>query len=87
MDHGDSETAAPCSPTATLSSPDNGTNFWQTVSNSSRLAKTPPSSFGSSESEALANLKEALELFFEDLPESVTMPKISNVTVGELAIA
>ena len=45
------------------------------------------SSFGSTESEALANLKEALELLFEDLPESSTIPKISEVTVGELAIA
>ena len=45
------------------------------------------SSFGSTESEALANLKEALELYFEDLPESATIPKISEVTVGELAIA
>jgi predicted RNase H-like HicB family nuclease len=45
------------------------------------------SSFGSSESDALANLKEALELYFEDLPESATSPKISNVTVGEMAIA
>ena len=38
------------------------------------------SSFGSTESEAL-------ELLFEDLPESSTIPKISEVTVGELAIA
>ncbi len=45
------------------------------------------SSFGSTELEALANLKEALELLFEDLPESSTIPKISEVTVGELAIA
>jgi predicted RNase H-like HicB family nuclease len=45
------------------------------------------SSFGSTESEALANLKEALELYFEDLPESAAIPKISEVTVGELAIA
>ena len=45
------------------------------------------SSFGSSESEALTNLKEALELDLEDLPESATSPKITEVTVGELAIA
>ena len=42
---------------------------------------------GETEEEALANLKEALELYFEDLPESATIPKISEVTVGELAIA
>lgn len=45
------------------------------------------SSFGSSETEALANLKEALELYLEDLPESTTIPQITEVTVGELAIA
>lgn len=45
------------------------------------------SSFGSTEKEALANLKEALELYLEDLPESATIPKITDVTVGELAIA
>lgn len=45
------------------------------------------SSFGSTETEALANLKEALELYLEDIPESASIPKISNVTVGELAIA
>lgn len=45
------------------------------------------SSFGASEEEALANLKEALELYLEDLPESATVPTITNVSVGELAIA
>ncbi len=45
------------------------------------------SSFGASEEEALANLKEALELYLEDLPESASIPKITEVTVGELAIA
>jgi predicted RNase H-like HicB family nuclease len=45
------------------------------------------SSFGSTETEALANLKEALELYLEDLPESATIPQITEVTVGELAIA
>ena len=45
------------------------------------------SSFGSSEKEALANLKEALELYLEDLPESDAVPQITEVTVGELAIA
>lgn len=44
-------------------------------------------SFGASEKEALANLKEALELYLEDLPESATIPKITEVSVGELAIA
>ena len=45
------------------------------------------SSFGSTETEALANLKEALELYLEDLPESATIPQITEVTVGELALA
>ena len=45
------------------------------------------SSFGASEEEALANLKEALELYLEDLPDSASIPKITEVTVGELAIA
>jgi predicted RNase H-like HicB family nuclease len=45
------------------------------------------SSFGATEKEAIANLKEALELYLEDLPESATIPKITEVTVGELAIA
>ena len=44
------------------------------------------SSFGANEMEAIANLKEALELYLEDLPESATIPKITEVTVGELAI-
>ncbi len=33
------------------------------------------SSFGSTEKEALANLKEAIELYLEDLPDSATVPK------------
>lgn len=45
------------------------------------------SSFGSTETEALANLKEALELYLEDLPESAAIPQITDVTVGEFAIA
>ena len=45
------------------------------------------SSFGATEIEAIANLKEALELYLEDLPESATIPRITEVTVGELAIA
>jgi len=44
-------------------------------------------SFGATEEAALANLKEALELYLEDLPESATSPQITEVTVGELAIA
>ncbi len=43
------------------------------------------SSFGSSEEEALANLKDAVELYLEDSPEA--SPEISGVKVGELAIA
>jgi len=45
------------------------------------------SSFGSTEKEALANLKEAIELYLEDLPESTITPQITDVSVGELAIA
>ncbi|MEN9991476.1 MAG: hypothetical protein RLZZ224_1178 [Verrucomicrobiota bacterium] len=45
------------------------------------------SSFGATEEAALANLKEALELYLEDLPESAASPQITEVTVGELAIA
>ena len=45
------------------------------------------SSFGATEKEALANLKEALELYLEDLPDSTAVPHITEVTVGELAIA
>lgn len=43
------------------------------------------SSFGSTEKEALANLKEAVELFLEDYDEPT--PQISQVTSGEIAIA
>ena len=41
------------------------------------------SSFGATEVEALANLREAVELCLEDLPEEKS-PVISQVTVGEL---
>ena len=41
------------------------------------------SSFGATEIEALANLREAVELYLEDLPEE-KIPVISQVTVGEL---
>ena len=45
------------------------------------------SSFGATEQEAIVNLKEAIELYLEDLPPTERMPHISNVSVGELAIA
>jgi predicted RNase H-like HicB family nuclease len=45
------------------------------------------SSFGSTEEEAIRNLKEAIELYLEDLPPTEHIPHITNVTVGELAIA
>lgn len=43
------------------------------------------SSFGPTEQEALANLKEAIELFLEDSDE--VTPSITEVSVGEFAIA
>lgn len=43
------------------------------------------SSFGDTEEEALANLQEALELYFEDMPEtvvtSVEAPEVRQLTV------
>lgn len=45
------------------------------------------SSFGSSREEALANLREAVELYLEDQPEGTLAARISEVSVGELAIA
>ncbi len=45
------------------------------------------SSFGPTEQEALLNLREAVELYLDDAPESDCNPTISEVTVGELAIA
>ena len=45
------------------------------------------SSFGATEEEALGNLREALELFLEDHPGIQPIPTISEVSVGELAIA
>ena len=44
------------------------------------------SSFGATEVEALANLREAVELYLEDQPGERS-PVISQVTVGELAVA
>ena len=45
------------------------------------------SSFGPTEQEALLNLREAVELYLDDALESDFNPTISEVTVGELAIA
>ncbi|MEO5712357.1 MAG: antitoxin HicB [Luteolibacter sp.] len=45
------------------------------------------SSFGATEQEALANLKEAIELYLEDIPSTEVSPNITDVTVGDLAIA
>jgi len=45
------------------------------------------SSFGASRQEALAMLKEAIELYLEDDETNEPFPQISDVTVGELAIA
>ena len=42
------------------------------------------SSFGSTEAEALANLKEAVELYLEDADE--TAPHITEVSIGDFAI-
>ena len=44
------------------------------------------SSFGATEEEVLANLREAVELYLEDQPGERS-PVISQVTVGELAVA
>ena len=43
------------------------------------------SSFGATEQETLANLKEAIELYLEDADE--TTPRITEVSVGEFAVA
>ena len=45
------------------------------------------SSFGATRQEAMLNLKEAIELYLEDRPETDAHPVISDVSVGELAIA
>ena len=44
-------------------------------------------SFGETQAEALLNLREAVELYLDDLPESASNPAISEMSVGELAIA
>jgi len=45
------------------------------------------SSFGSTKEEALTMLGEAVELYLEDELDSEPMARISDVSVGELAIA
>ena len=44
------------------------------------------SSFGNTVEEALNNLKEALELYFEDNKETGTFPVISETMIGETFI-
>jgi len=44
-------------------------------------------SFGSTKDEALSMLREAIELYLEDESGHGTLPQITDVTVGELAIA
>ena len=45
------------------------------------------SSFGETKEEALRMLKEAVELYLEDDGASEPAPRISEITVGEFAIA
>ncbi len=45
------------------------------------------SSFGATKEEALAMLKEAVELFLADEEVTESFPQISDLSVGELAIA
>ncbi|MCB1234095.1 MAG: type II toxin-antitoxin system HicB family antitoxin [Verrucomicrobiae bacterium] len=45
------------------------------------------SSFGATREEAIANLREAVELYLEDLPTDKTGPIISETCVGEFAVA
>jgi predicted RNase H-like HicB family nuclease len=45
------------------------------------------SSFGATKEEALAMLKEAVELYLEDEEATESFPHISELSVGELAIA
>jgi len=45
------------------------------------------SSFGATKEEALAMLKEAVELYLEDEVVTESFPHISELSVGELAIA
>jgi predicted RNase H-like HicB family nuclease len=43
-------------------------------------------SFGSTVEEATRNLKEALDLYFEDVPARKNYPKINESLIGELSI-
>ena len=45
------------------------------------------SSFGATKEEALAMLKEAVELYLEDETAMASAPEISELSVGELSIA
>ncbi len=45
------------------------------------------SSFGATKEEALRMLKEAVELYLEDDRASGWVPRISEITVGEFALA
>lgn len=45
------------------------------------------SSFGATKEEALRMLKEAVELYLEDDGAAESAPSISDVTVGEFALA
>jgi predicted RNase H-like HicB family nuclease len=45
------------------------------------------SSFGATKEEAITMLKEAVELYLEDDGASKLAPRISEVTVGEFALA
>ena len=44
-------------------------------------------SFGSTQLEALANLREAVELYLEDRPEASRPLAISEMSVGKMAVA
>jgi predicted RNase H-like HicB family nuclease len=45
------------------------------------------SSFGATKEEALQMLKEAVELYLEDDAAAAPAPRISDISVGELALA
>jgi predicted RNase H-like HicB family nuclease len=45
------------------------------------------SSFGATKEEALAMLKEAVELYLDDEGVTESFPQISELSVGELSIA
>ena len=45
------------------------------------------SSFGATKEEAVRMLKEAIELYLEDRGGAVSVPRISDITVGEFALA